>query len=1088
MKSLTRVFLSMLVMVFFIPSQLLSQEIRTESDALTIAQEYIETNEQAPSLWKDSTVKNVNPIYSSNNIIVAYEISLENPSRDDNGYIIINTDLNKPKIVTFSVNGKSIVDSLTDYYETKLQETFEEKGLTPIEYKILGSLPSHFAIGVKFNEKPVEKKEFISEDGWYIFSLNYQSVKKLYHLEKRSVSSNKNHISSNFSIREYSSKNFNNIDSNDIKYTGIGFNDFYQEEREWSQGTYDKACHNIGFAGCNPVAWAILLSYWDKNGYPNLIPYNYEKTEDIRPTIEKLRKLLETRNVYDREKKTCEGSSPFRKNEATKKYITKQGYTSSITLTSMSLTNFVGQYESKYWEKVKSEIDNGRPVIANIQAGKKSFGTGNHSVVVYAYGNEQIYYKNGDKSSGMISKKRLRGIVSLKITSKPIEIPTPTTTPPHQYTPPKYYIENIKRTDKRTNIVKSGESIIISFIEGYINDRGTTAPTTTFYWSKNRSLEDNDKKIAEFSTEFSEFGNKKEVYQNNIKIIIPKNTRNGTYYLLIKTNNSKVKYLKLIVKNPLSPSLDSTLTENDLSYLLFKKKKVKISRGYSSSHGGIDYAIPKGTAIYATADGKVSHAGWENANNIKQGLGKYISLYHKNNYKTYYGHLNSIKVKWNQNIKKGQLLGYTGNTGYSTGPHLHFEIRRNCTFTSNCNYNDINPYDENLDLWNESSTPTPTEAIYSIENAKITSSTNKVKAGGSLIISFIQTRINDKENKNIVTGIHLSDDKYLDSNDDRIELNPDSVYSTPKDLRNGRHIQSNIKITIPKGTSSGPHYIILNPNENGKKSQRGRIGKILITVVSNTQVKKDDVYPSNLRLSSSSVNKGDKVKVSVRVNYEGSRTKKEIGKVYTTYYLIYPSGRKEYLGKDSSKIGKNNKYNDEFKNIKTNKLPKGTYTILVVVDDKNGRSSLKETNERNNEQRISLVIKDSGTSSHNRKDDIYPSKLKLSSSTVKKGNKVKLRVRVNYRGNSTKKEVGKIYTSYYIIDSSGHKKFLGKDSSRIGKDNKYSNESIKIRTTRLKAGTYYILVVVDDKNGRSSLKETNEKNNVLSIKLQVKNR
>ena len=60
-----------------------------------------------------------------------------------------------------------------------------------------------------------------------------------------------------------------------------------------------------------------------------------------------------------------------------------------------------------------------------------------------------------------------------------------------------------------------------------------------------------------------------------------------------------------------------------------------------------------------------------------EAYGNYIILKHSDNLKTFYGHLNSVKVKKGMNLRKGEVIGYMGSTGYSTGPHLHFEIRIN---------------------------------------------------------------------------------------------------------------------------------------------------------------------------------------------------------------------------------------------------------------------------------------------------------------------------------------------------------------------------------------------------------------------------
>ena len=91
--------------------------------------------------------------------------------------------------------------------------------------------------------------------------------------------------------------------------------------------------------------------------------------------------------------------------------------------------------------------------------------------------------------------------------------------------------------------------------------------------------------------------------------------------------------------------------------------------GYSSDyHPGIDIAENYGAPVYASASGYVQRAGWHG------GYGKYIKISHDYGYATAYGHLSSIEISAGDYVSKGQIIGYVGSTGYSTGPHLHFEV------------------------------------------------------------------------------------------------------------------------------------------------------------------------------------------------------------------------------------------------------------------------------------------------------------------------------------------------------------------------------------------------------------------------------
>ena len=87
------------------------------------------------------------------------------------------------------------------------------------------------------------------------------------------------------------------------------------------------------------------------------------------------------------------------------------------------------------------------------------------------------------------------------------------------------------------------------------------------------------------------------------------------------------------------------------------------------AHTGIDLAAPTGSPIRATSDGLVSRADWFG------GYGLFVSLEHGGGVQTRYGHMARLNVQQGQQVRKGDVIGYVGSTGRSTGPHLHYEIR-----------------------------------------------------------------------------------------------------------------------------------------------------------------------------------------------------------------------------------------------------------------------------------------------------------------------------------------------------------------------------------------------------------------------------
>ena len=91
--------------------------------------------------------------------------------------------------------------------------------------------------------------------------------------------------------------------------------------------------------------------------------------------------------------------------------------------------------------------------------------------------------------------------------------------------------------------------------------------------------------------------------------------------------------------------------------------------GGRRGHKGVDLAGPVGTPIVATADGVVSKAEWFSS------YGLYVSLEHGAEIQTRYGHMSRLNVYAGQRVRKGDVIGYIGSTGRSTGPHLHYEVR-----------------------------------------------------------------------------------------------------------------------------------------------------------------------------------------------------------------------------------------------------------------------------------------------------------------------------------------------------------------------------------------------------------------------------
>lgn len=88
-------------------------------------------------------------------------------------------------------------------------------------------------------------------------------------------------------------------------------------------------------------------------------------------------------------------------------------------------------------------------------------------------------------------------------------------------------------------------------------------------------------------------------------------------------------------------------------------------------HTGLDFSAPSGSLVYATANGKIELAEFDDG-----GYGNHVIINHGYGYKTLYGHMIKLKVKVAQSVKRGEVIGWVGSTGKSTGPHLHYEVIR----------------------------------------------------------------------------------------------------------------------------------------------------------------------------------------------------------------------------------------------------------------------------------------------------------------------------------------------------------------------------------------------------------------------------
>ena len=154
-----------------------------------------------------------------------------------------------------------------------------------------------------------------------------------------------------------------------------------------------------------------------------------------------------------------------------------------------------------------------------------------------------------------------------------------------------------------------------------------------------------------------------------------------SYDELAKAVNSKGKMMASI---PAIQPIDSRKLRSAISGFGYRMHPIYKIR---KMHEGLDFAAPIGTPIYATGDGLVIAAGSE------RGYGNRIIINHGYGYITKYAHMSKFKVKIGVRIKRGDVIGYVGNTGASTGPHCHYELYKNGKPINPINFffNDLSP-------------------------------------------------------------------------------------------------------------------------------------------------------------------------------------------------------------------------------------------------------------------------------------------------------------------------------------------------------------------------------------------------------------
>ncbi|MDZ4724867.1 MAG: M23 family metallopeptidase [Leptospira sp.] len=191
-----------------------------------------------------------------------------------------------------------------------------------------------------------------------------------------------------------------------------------------------------------------------------------------------------------------------------------------------------------------------------------------------------------------------------------------------------------------------------------------------------------EEKVAEFGA------NLDEVYELNA--VLEKEKKNLKRFIFIPYSKSYSQ--KLQESGMFREAVDSQIDQFIWPVLPNNRSRIssRIGRRWNTLHTGVDIAIPKESIVLAAADGVVEIAGRSGD------YGNTVKIYHHdlNHFHTVYGHNNQVFVKAGDIVKKGQIIALSGNTGKSTGPHVHFEVRYHNVYLNPENF--LTPFEEGV--------------------------------------------------------------------------------------------------------------------------------------------------------------------------------------------------------------------------------------------------------------------------------------------------------------------------------------------------------------------------------------------------------
>jgi murein DD-endopeptidase MepM/ murein hydrolase activator NlpD len=237
----------------------------------------------------------------------------------------------------------------------------------------------------------------------------------------------------------------------------------------------------------------------------------------------------------------------------------------------------------------------------------------------------------------------------------------------------KETIEYKKKTFYVGGIIE--DNLIVSMQEGKENLMLALQLSDILAWDIDFSTDLRNGDIFKIVVERCYLQNEFKKYGNILSVEFINNGQ--TYHAYRYEHNGKVDYYDEEGKSLRRAFLKAPLSFRKISSRYSKRRYHPILKIYRP-HLGVDYAAPTGTPVSTVGDGTVSFAGYKGQN------GKIVIIRHPNSFRTYYGHLSKIKkgIRKGVKVKQGQIIGYVGSTGLSTGPHLDYRIKKHNRFVN----------------------------------------------------------------------------------------------------------------------------------------------------------------------------------------------------------------------------------------------------------------------------------------------------------------------------------------------------------------------------------------------------------------------